>query len=468
MPRSAFPELIGKTLPALAQRIDVDDPRDRAAAARRSASSRACSSRSSRTATSCVVLPTLVYGDPPRARVDGRTLVHLERRAADPRRGRRAPARPPPARRAQPRARPPRRAHRPRSVRDAAGARHVAAHRREGRGGGEGRRRSTCSIDDRRRASSTSTLERRRPHAPRSARRCARGRPASTSSRSHGGGWGRVPMEWFDKHGERARRSARVARRRSQASRSTRCPISRGSAEDLDEPPPPELDRLRAAARRLRRHPARRRRPRASSASCARTSSAASTGSRSAATPASAACSPTTWVSARRSRRSPRCVRRQDARRRRRRACCSTGSPRSAKFRPDLKVATYRGRAPRARHRRRRRAHELSDPAQRHRRARRGRRGTRSSSTSRRRSRTPTARSRAPPTAQGDVAAHAVRYAGREPARRAVEPAPLHEPRPARRPRRLPGALGRADRPRRCTAPPRACASASGRSCCAG
>ena len=70
--------------------------------------------------------------------------------------------------------------------------------------------------------------------------------------------------------------------------------------------------------------------------------------------------------------------------------------------------------------------------------------------------------------AQGDLAADALGYADREPARRAVEPAPLHQPRPARRARRLrriagPSRSARATRPR-----PRGCASGSGRSCCAG
>ena len=48
---------------------------------------------------------------------------------------------------------------------------------------------------------------------------------------------------------------------------------------------------------------------------------------------------------------------------------------------------------------------------------------------------------------RGRLPRRAHRHAGREPPRRAVEPAALHEPRPARRPRRLPGALRAARSP---------------------
>ena len=59
------------------------------------------------------------------------------------------------------------------------------------------------------------------------------------------------------------------------------------------------------------------------------------------------------------------------------------------------------------------------------------------------------------------------RHAGREPPRRAVEPDALREPRPARRARRLRRALRAPDRRRAARARPRRCASASARSCCA-
>ena len=62
---------------------------------------------------------------------------------------------------------------------------------------------------------------------------------------------------------------------------------------------------------------------------------------------------------------------------------------------------------------------------------------------------------------------HADRHAGREPPRRAVEPVALPEPRPPRRAQRLRRALRGADRRRRRARWPSACASASGRSCCA-
>src|SRR5207244_24585 len=77
VPRSAFPELIGKTLPALAARIDVDV---------RATSLPQIGAREqprmafdvTQNSDRLVVFPTLVYGDPPRARVDGSTLVHLD------------------------------------------------------------------------------------------------------------------------------------------------------------------------------------------------------------------------------------------------------------------------------------------------------------------------------------------------------------------------------------------------------
>ena len=101
--------------------------------------------------------------------------------------------------------------------------------------------------------------------------------------------------------------------------------------------------------------------------------------------------------------------------------------------------------------------------------ARARRAGTPSCSTRRRRSRTPTARSRAPPTrCAAAFRAGAHRHAGREPPRRAVEPDALRQPRPARRPRATSTErYARADRRRATPAPPRGCASASARSCCA-
>jgi SNF2 family DNA or RNA helicase len=59
-----------------------------------------------------------------------------------------------------------------------------------------------------------------------------------------GGGWGRVPKEWFDKHGDR------LADLLATRTTDRRVPIYSlpdlaRLCEDLDQPPPPELDRLK-------------------------------------------------------------------------------------------------------------------------------------------------------------------------------------------------------------------------------
>ena len=360
---------------------------------------------------------------------------------------------------------PPRRAHRARGVRDAAGARRLGAHRRARRERGQGRRP--------RRRRSRSTARKLDVEV------AGGGRTASVGAalRAWQAGVDLVPLE-RRRLGPRAddvvrqarrsrRRSARVARRRSQGAdvRAARSRAARArSSTSRRRPSSIGCARCSTASPGSRRS----RRRRASSASCARTSSAASTGWRSAATPASAACSPTTWVSARRSRRSPRSARRQDARRVARPACCSTGSRRPRKFRPDLDGRDLPRRAPRARspsadvvltsypilrndidvlgerrvgHRDPRRVADDQEPRQ----PGRARRLQ----------------------AQGAVARDAVRHADREPARRAVEPAPLHQPRPARRAHRLRRIAGPSRSGTAIAARPRACASGSGRSCCA-
>src|SRR5205823_7002196 len=59
-----------------------------------------------------------------------------------------------------------------------------------------------------------------------------------------GGGWGKVPIEWFDKHGERL---ADLLATRTTEHRVPMyaLPDLAKLCEDLDRPPPPELDRLR-------------------------------------------------------------------------------------------------------------------------------------------------------------------------------------------------------------------------------
>ena len=76
VPRAAFPELIGQTLPGLAQRIAIE--------VRATGLPRVGQREPPRMAFDVEqdgdrlrVMPTLVYGDPPSARVDGNSLTHL-------------------------------------------------------------------------------------------------------------------------------------------------------------------------------------------------------------------------------------------------------------------------------------------------------------------------------------------------------------------------------------------------------
>src|SRR5205085_812222 len=59
-----------------------------------------------------------------------------------------------------------------------------------------------------------------------------------------GGGWGRISMAWFDKHGERVA-DLLAARTDDKRIPLFALPDLARLCEDLDEPPPPELDRLR-------------------------------------------------------------------------------------------------------------------------------------------------------------------------------------------------------------------------------
>ncbi|HEY4241941.1 MAG TPA: DEAD/DEAH box helicase [Kofleriaceae bacterium] len=242
--RAAFPELIGKTLPQLAQRIAIEirssqlpklggreEPRIDFDVAQEGDVLR--------------VLPTLVYGDPPRARVDGASMVHLQG---------------------------------PLPIRDADAERKLTHRLRDELNLVPGRRVEVAGRDafvmqnglsawmrnDARAASlhEGGKAVQLSAHVSMNGSRFdvildgPGGRTASMGAALRawqsgvdlvplsGGGWGRVPMEWFDKHGER------VADLLASRSDDHRVPIYAlpdlaRLAEDLDEPPPPELDRLR-------------------------------------------------------------------------------------------------------------------------------------------------------------------------------------------------------------------------------
>ena len=241
VPRGALPELIGKTLPALAQRIPVEMranglPQLGAKAEPRIAMEVAQDGDTLR------VFPTLVYGDPPIARVDGRALVHIS--GALP-------------------------------IRDEDAERRLVYRLRDELNLVPGRRVELVGRDafqmqknlgtwlrtDAKAASATKV-------APLDVKLAIDGtkldvrlvgdddRQASIGAALRawqagidvvplaGGGWGRVPKEWFDAHGER------LADLLAARSGDHRVPIYAlpdlaRLAEELDQPPPPELDRLK-------------------------------------------------------------------------------------------------------------------------------------------------------------------------------------------------------------------------------
>jgi len=240
IPTSGFPELIGKTLPAFAQRIaievratglpkiggrepprmdfDVEQDGDRLR-----------------------VMPTLVYGDPPRARIDGNSVTHL---------GGALPIRDLDAERQL--------IHRLRDALNLVPGRRVELVGKEAfamQNGLAGWLRTDARAAN---AARAVTLDARIAidGARIDVELSGGGRSASIVAALRawqagvelvpltGGGWGRIPMAWFDLHGER------VADLLATRGDDHRVPIyalpdlAKLCAE-LDEPPPPELERLR-------------------------------------------------------------------------------------------------------------------------------------------------------------------------------------------------------------------------------
>jgi superfamily II DNA or RNA helicase len=242
VPRASIPELMGKTLPALSQRISVsmkttalpqigtkEQPRMQIDV--------------EQDGDKLVVMPTLVYGDPPRARIDGgRTLVHL---------GGTLPIRDEDAER--------RLLHRLRDELNLVPGRRVELTGRDAFAMQQGLGNWLRSDAKAAAAAKAVPLELRisidgdRLDVDLEG---SGGKNASVGAALRawqngidvvplaGGGWGRVPMEWFDKHGERL--ADLLATRTSDR----RVPIYSlpdlaKLCEDLDQPPPPELDRLK-------------------------------------------------------------------------------------------------------------------------------------------------------------------------------------------------------------------------------
>ncbi|MEJ7599164.1 MAG: DEAD/DEAH box helicase [Kofleriaceae bacterium] len=239
--RTSYPELIGKTIPALAQRIEViirarslpevgvrEEPRmlfdveqdgDR-----------------------LKVFPTLVYGEPPRARIDGGRVVHL---------GGALPIRDEDAERKL--------VHRLRDELNLVPGRRVELTGREAYAMQTGL--GSWLRTDARSANSGKAVQLEAKIRIDGARLDVElvgsgGQHASIVSALRawqagvdivplpGGGWGRVPMSWFDQHGERVA-DLLAARNDDHKVPLYALPDLARLCAELDEPPPPELDKLK-------------------------------------------------------------------------------------------------------------------------------------------------------------------------------------------------------------------------------
>jgi superfamily II DNA or RNA helicase len=240
VPPSGYPELLGKTLPTLAQKISIEI---------RSASLPKVGGREvprmefdvEQDGDRLRVMPTLVYGDPPRARVDGNTLAHL---------GGALPIRDLDAERQL--------THRLRDALNLVPGRRVELTGKEAFAMQNGLAAWLRTDARGANAAKAVTLDARIAidGARIDVELSGGGRTASVGAALRawqagvdlvpltGGGWGRLPMAWFDQHGER------VADLLATRGDDHRVPIYAlpdlaKLCADLDEPPPPELDRLR-------------------------------------------------------------------------------------------------------------------------------------------------------------------------------------------------------------------------------
>jgi superfamily II DNA or RNA helicase len=240
IPRSAFPDLIGTTLPQLAQRIQID--------VRATGLPTIGTREQPRMAFDVEqdgdrlhVMPTLVYGDPPRARVDSNGLVHLE--GALPIRDQDAERK---------------LTHRLRDELNLVPGRRVELTGKEAFAMQNGL--ASWLRTDARGANASKAVALEAQLSIDGARidvaLSGGGRTASVGAALRawqagvdlvpltGGGWGRIPMAWFDQHGER------VADLLATRGDDHRVPIYAlpdlaKLCADLDQPPPPELDRLK-------------------------------------------------------------------------------------------------------------------------------------------------------------------------------------------------------------------------------
>ncbi len=241
VPRSAFPELIGKTLPQLAQRIQLDI-RSRKLPQLGNREQPRMAFDVTQDGDRLIVFPTLVYGDPPRARVDGSKLAHIEG---------------------------------PLPVRDEDAERKLIHRLRDELNLAPGRRVELTGREAFLMQTGLANWLRTDAKAAHAAKaidldarlsidgakldveltaRDGRGASVGAALRAwqagvdlvplQGGGWGRISMAWFDKHGERVA-DLLAARGDDKKIPIFALPDLARLCEDLDEPPPPELDRLK-------------------------------------------------------------------------------------------------------------------------------------------------------------------------------------------------------------------------------
>ncbi|MBS1119465.1 MAG: SNF2-related protein [Deltaproteobacteria bacterium] len=241
VPRSAFAELIAKTIPTLSQRIPVDV---------RAHSLPKLGTREEprmefdveQSGDRLLVMPTLVYGEPPRARIDANRLVHL---------GGALPVRDQDAER--------RLMHRLRDELNLVPGRRVELTGRDAFAMQNGL--SSWLRTDARSANVAKAFELEARITIDGAKldveiSSSGGKTASIGAALRawqagvdlvpltGGGWGRVPKAWFDLHGERVA-DLLAARGDDHRVPMYALPDLARLCEELDEPPPPELDRLK-------------------------------------------------------------------------------------------------------------------------------------------------------------------------------------------------------------------------------
>lgn len=241
--RSALPELVRSTLPALAQRMSVEIRARSLPTLARSREQPRMQIDVVQEGETLTVFPTLVYGDPPRARVDGRSLVHL---------GGALPFRDEDAER--------RLVHRLRDELNLVPGRRVQLVGREAFQMQQGL--ASWLRSDARAASDAKVLpldvrisiDGNRLDVEMTGASGSKTASIGAAMRAwqagvdvvplEGGGWGRVPKQWFDTYGERLA-DLLAARGGDHKIPIYALPDLAKLCEDIDEPPPPELDRLR-------------------------------------------------------------------------------------------------------------------------------------------------------------------------------------------------------------------------------